>query len=420
MAVRNIDVSTLEKWIAEKKTFLVDYRADWCPDCRRIDPAYEQLAEQYAGALEMVTLDLGGDRGMFKTAGVQRIPTLRLFVDGVNVGETVEPESKAVIEDFLAGVLPRMKKENDDRHVYDMVIVGGGPGGYTAALYAARAGLDAVVLEKLSAGGQMAQTHQIDNYPGFPDGVEGWELAQHMQRQAERFGAKTVIAQVTGVDLSVNPKKIETSEGTMFAKTVVLATGANPRELGVAQEKELVGRGVAYCAACDGMFYRGKTVVVVGGGDTAATDALLLSRIARKVYLVHRRDTLRATKIYHEQLEKAENVEFCWDSVVAEILHGEKVTGIRVRNVKNGEEREIAAEGVFISVGRKPATELFAGQVELDAGGYIVAGETTVTSVPGVFAVGDVRTKGLRQVVTAVADGALAVHSAEEYLAEHA
>ena len=210
---------------------------------------------------------------------------------------------------------------------------------------------------------------------------------------------------------------METSEGTFYAKTVMLAMGANHRELGLPEEKELVGRGVAYCAACDGMFYKGKTVVVVGGGNTAAADALLLSRIARKVVLVHRRDTLRATKIYHEPLMKAENVEFQWNSVVTALLHEDRLTGVRIRNVKTGEEKDIAADGIFISVGRIPATELVAQQLELDEGGYIVAGETTETSIPGVYAVGDVRTKPLRQVVTAVADGATAVHMAEEFLA---
>ena len=302
-------------------------------------------------------------------------------------------------------------------HVYDMVIVGGGPGGYTAALYAARAGLDTVVLEKLSAGGQMALKHQIDNYPGFEEGIDGFALAEKMQAQAERFGAKTEYAEVTEMDLAAQPKVVETSEGTFYGKTVVLATGANPRELGVAKEKELVGRGIAYCAACDGMFYRGKTVVVVGGGNSAAADALLLSRIAEKVIVVHRRDTLRATKIYHEPLMQAENVEFRWNSVVAELLSEDKLTGIRLKDVNTGEESVLACDGVFVSVGRKPATDLVRGQVELNEAGYVIAGETTETNIPGVYAVGDMRTKLLRQVVTAVADGAMAVHVAEKYLA---
>ena len=302
-------------------------------------------------------------------------------------------------------------------HVYDLIVVGGGPGGYTAALYAARAGLDTLVLEKLSAGGQMALTEEIDNYPGFEDGIDGFTLAEKMQQQAERFGAKSAYAQVERMDLTASPKVLETSEGTFHARTVVLATGANPRELGLPHEAALTGRGIAYCAACDGMRYKGKTVVVVGGGNSAAADAMLLRRIAQKVILVHRRDALRATKVYHAPLMQAENLEFRWNSVVTELLHEEKLTVVKVKNVHTGEEDTIPCDGVFISVGRKPATELVQGQLELDRSGYIIADETTATNLPGVYAVGDVRTKPLRQVVTAVADGATAVHMAEEFLA---
>ena len=238
-----------------------------------------------------------------------------------------------------------------------------------------------------------------------------------MQQQAERFGAKSAYAQVERMDLTASPKVLETSEGTFHARTVVLATGANPRELGLPHEAALTGRGIAYCAACDGMRYKGKTVVVVGGGNSAAADAMLLRRIAQKVILVHRRDTLRATKVYHAPLMQAENLEFRWNSVVTELLHEEKLTGVKVKNVHTGEEDTIPCDGVFISVGRKPATELVQGQLELDRSGYIKADETTATNLPGVYAVGDVRTKPLRQVVTAVADGATAVHMAEEFLA---
>lgn len=305
----------------------------------------------------------------------------------------------------------------DGKHVYDMIVVGGGPGGYTAALYAARSGLDTLVLEKLSAGGQMALTEAIDNYPGFEEGIDGFTLAEKMQRQAERFGAKSEYAEVERVDLAASPKVLETSAGVFYGRTVVLATGAGPRELGLANEAALTGRGVAYCAACDGMRYRGRTVVVVGGGNSAAGDALALSRVAKMVILVHRRDSLRATKVYHEPLMRAENIEFRWNSAVTELLGGDRLTGVRLRDLRTGEETQLDCDGVFISVGRKPATELVQGQLELDRGGYIVADETTKTSLPGVYAVGDVRTKPLRQVVTAVADGAMAVHMAEEYLA---
>ncbi len=311
-----------------------------------------------------------------------------------------------------------MTANNERNHVYDMIIIGGGPGGYTAALYAARAGLDTILLERLSAGGQMALTHHIDNYPGFENGIDGFSLADKMKKQAERFGAKSKTIEVARVDLTADPKRIETADGNFLARTVVLATGANPRELGVEKEAELIGRGVAYCAACDGMFYRNKTVVVVGGGNSAAAEALLLSRIAKKVILVHRRDKLSATKIYHDPLLMAENVEFRWNSKVTELLHEEKLTGVRLANVNTGEESVIACDGVFVSVGRKPATEFLHSQIELDSNGYAVAGEDTKTSIPGVYAVGDMRTKQLRQVVTAVADGAVAVYAAQEYLAE--
>lgn len=306
-----------------------------------------------------------------------------------------------------------------DRHIYDMVIIGGGPAGYTAALYAARAGLNAVVLEKLSPGGQMALTSELDNYPGFPDGVDGFALAEQMQQQAERFGSKTEYALAEEVDLHADPKRLKTSEGTFYAKTVVIATGANPKELGLPGEKDLVGRGVAYCASCDGAFYKGKTVAVVGGGNSAVADALLLSRVAEKVILIHRRDSLRATRIYHQALLSAPNVEVRWNSQVIELLHGEKLTGLRLKDVTSGEESQLSCDGVFISVGRTPATQLVEGQLDLDESGYIPADETTQTAIPGVYAVGDVRTKQLRQVVTAVADGAYAVHMAEKYLAEH-
>ncbi|MBQ7801466.1 MAG: thioredoxin-disulfide reductase [Oscillospiraceae bacterium] len=305
------------------------------------------------------------------------------------------------------------------KRIYDMVIIGGGPAGYTAALYAARAGLKAVVLEKLSAGGQMALSSQIDNYPGFEEGIDGFELAERMQRQAERFGAETELAEVTGVRLDRDVKEIGTSEGTFYGRTVVIATGANPRTLGLPGEEALVGQGVNYCAACDGMFYRDKTVVVVGGGNTAAADAMLLSRIAKKVILVHRRDTLRATKIYHEPLMNAPNVEFRWNSAVTELLRGGKLRGVKIRDVNTGAESEIDCDGLFVSIGRAPATALVGDQLNLDAAGYILADESTRTSLPGVYAVGDVRAKALRQVVTAVADGAMAVHAAEGYLAEH-
>ncbi len=301
-------------------------------------------------------------------------------------------------------------------HIYDILIVGGGPAGYTSALYAARAGLDAVVLEKLAPGGQMALSHQIDNYPGFVEGIDGFSLAQQMQQGAERFGAQTVMTEVHSLDLTGDIKTAHTSDGDYLGRTVILATGANPRPLGVPQERELVGRGVSYCAACDGMFFRNRTVVVVGGGNSAAADAKLLSRVAKQVIIIHRRDTMRAEQIDQQALKEADNVQFLWNSVVTELLHEDRITGVRVRNVESGQETVVPCDGVFVSIGRKPATELLGGQITLDRNGYIDAGESLETNVPGVYAVGDVRRKDLRQVVTAVSDGAAAVHQIEAYL----
>lgn len=303
--------------------------------------------------------------------------------------------------------------------IYDMIVVGGGPGGYTAALYAARAGMQVAVVEKLAAGGQMAQTHQVDNYPGFEDGIDGIDLADKMQDQAHRFGAETIYAQVEHLELEAVPKTVHTDQGDYFAKTVVIATGAKPRKLGLPMEQEFTGRGVHYCAACDGMFYRGNTVVVVGGGNTAAADALALSRIAQKVYVVHRRDTLRATKLYHKPLLEAKNVEFLWNSAITALEGDGRLSGVVVKDLQNGQERFLEVNGLFVSIGRVPATALVEGQLQLDQAGYIQAGEDTESSLPGVYAVGDVRSKQVRQIVTAVADGAVAAHAAESYLAQY-
>ncbi len=301
--------------------------------------------------------------------------------------------------------------------VYDVVIVGGGPGGYTAALYCARAGMSVVVLEKLSAGGQMATTGQVDNYPGFEDGVDGFELGMKMQQGAERFGVKTLLAEVTAAHLTETPKRLTTSEGEILGHAVILATGAYPRELGLPNENALRGRGVTYCATCDGMMYRGKEVAVVGGGNSAVADALVLAKFCKKVTLIHRRDSLRASQVYMKALEQS-GIDIRWNSKVTELLFDQRLTGLKLTDTVTGQESELACEGVFVAVGRVPDTELFAGQVELDQAGYLVADESTRTNIPGVFAVGDVRTKPLRQIVTATADGATASHFIEEYLME--
>lgn len=300
--------------------------------------------------------------------------------------------------------------------IFDLMIIGGGPAGYTAALYGARAGLTVGLMEKLAPGGQMGTTDMVDNYPGFPEGINGFELAMKMKAGAERFGARTISAEVTGLELSGDIKTLQTPKEVYKARTVILATGAQPRELGLPRERELRGKGVSYCATCDGMFYRGKTVAVVGGGNTAVADALYLSRLCEKVYVIHRRDKLRAPQIQQQNLEMAGNVEFVWDSIVKELRVEERLTGLVTEDKNTGECRELSCAGVFIAVGQVPETELFKGQVQLDEAGYVSAGEDCRTNIPGVFAAGDLRAKPLRQIVTAAADGAVAATTAQEYL----
>ncbi|MEY8312394.1 thioredoxin-disulfide reductase [Oscillospiraceae bacterium 42-9] len=299
---------------------------------------------------------------------------------------------------------------------FDIIIIGGGPAGYTAALYGARAGRSVLLLEKLAPGGQMGTTDLIDNYPGFPQGVKGFQLAMDMKAGAERFGAQTKLEAVTALELAGDVKTVHTKKGGYETRAVILATGAQPRELGLPQERALRGRGVSYCATCDGMFYRGKDVAIIGGGNTAVADALYLSKLCGRVYLIHRRDKLRAPDSQRTLLEQAGNVEFLWNSRAEELLYAERLTGLKTVRVDTGESRTLDCAGVFVAVGQVPETSLLAGQVELDEAGYVVAGENCQTNLPGVFAAGDLRQKPLRQIITAAADGAVAAQMAEEFL----
>ena len=303
------------------------------------------------------------------------------------------------------------------KQIYDTAIIGGGPAGYTAALYAARAGLSAIVIEKMTVGGQLALTDTVENYPGYDEGIDGFTLGMKMQAGAERFGAQTAYTEVLSLDLGTAPRRIVTTEGDIFAHTVVIATGAYPRLLGVSGEEKFLGRGVHICAHCDGRFYKGRRVVVVGGGNSAVEDAIYLSRLCERVVLVHRRDSLRAERYLTDALAKQDNIEVAYHSTIEEFLGEERLVGVRLRDTVSGEERELLADGVFVSVGRVPATGFLPDEIARDGAGYIIADESTRTGVDGVFAVGDVRTKPLRQIVTAVADGAVAVEYIKEYLA---
>ncbi|NLT97287.1 MAG: thioredoxin-disulfide reductase [Christensenellaceae bacterium] len=300
--------------------------------------------------------------------------------------------------------------------MYDVIIVGAGPAVLTAGIYAGRAGMSALILERVFPGGQIARAHIVENYPGFPDGVEGVELGIRFKEHAERHGAVIESAEVTGYSLDGEIKKVFTSDKTYEAKTVILAMGAAYKTLGLYSEKRFLGTGVSYCATCDGPFFRGKDVVVVGGGDTAIEDALYLANFVNRVYVVHRRDELRAQMALQKAARQNERIEFVWNSEVDTITGDTMVTGVRVRNNKTQEMRLIPCSGVFIAIGTVPHTEEVKSQVKTDAFGYIVTDSGMRTNLPGVFAAGDIVAKPLRQVVTAAADGAIAIYSAQEYL----
>ncbi len=300
------------------------------------------------------------------------------------------------------------------QNLYDILIIGGGPAGYAAGLYGARGGLKTLIIERGMAGGQMTNTMEIDNYPGAGVGMGGFELGDKMKAQAEHFGAETVTNEVIALALAEEPKKVTLADETeLYAKTVVLAMGASPKPLGVPGEDTFRGRGVSYCATCDGMFFRNKTVAVVGGGNTALEDALVLAKTSAKVYLIHRRDEFRASPIYVELAKNTENIEFVLNETVAEICGEMKVNALKLSS-----GRELAVDGVFAAVGTVPNTELVKDLLTLDEGGYIPADETTQTEIPGVYAAGDLRRKPLRQVITAASDGAVAATMAEKYLLE--
>jgi len=302
--------------------------------------------------------------------------------------------------------------------MYDLVIIGSGPAGLGAAIYAERAKLNTITIEKdMMSGGQVLTTYEVDNYPGLP-GINGFDLAKKLREHAEGLGARFVEDEVNAIGFDGNIKYVSCAKKIYETKTILIATGAGHRRLGAKGEERLIGRGVGYCAVCDGALYRGKDVAVVGGGDVAIEDAIFLSRFCNKVYLIHRRDEFRAAKSLQDQLSKCNNVEILWDTVVKEIQGGQVVEKLLIKHVKEEQTRELPVEGVFIAVGIMPNSETFLGTVD-DENGFLVAGEDCETSVPGILAAGDVRTKGLRQIITAVSDGANAVSSAERYLREN-
>ncbi|HQA59982.1 MAG: thioredoxin-disulfide reductase [Tepidanaerobacteraceae bacterium] len=300
--------------------------------------------------------------------------------------------------------------------VYDVAVIGAGPAGLTAALYAARARLSTVVVEKMFPGGQAALTDIIENYPGFTEGISGIQLADAMKRQAERFGAEFTNGDVERIEKNDDLFTVFLKGESIKAKTVILAAGAQPRKLGVKGEKEFTGRGISYCATCDGAFYKDKPIAVVGGGDTAIQEALYLTRFASEIYVIHRRDQLRATKVLQERAFKNEKIKFVWDSVVKEIKGEGTVDEVVVENVKTGKLDSLRVDGIFIAIGHIPNTDFVKDLVQLNEQGYVITDAYMATNVPGIFAAGDMRQKDLRQVVTAVSDGAIAAVEAGKYL----
>lgn len=303
--------------------------------------------------------------------------------------------------------------------MYDVIIIGGGPAGYAAALYSSRAKFDTLVIEKMFTGGQMATTDVMENYPGFEEPIGGSDLALRMEKQARKFGTMVLNDEVMELDLDSKIKVVKTRKNTYECKALILCMGAYPKMLGLAKEEKFRGAGVSYCAVCDGAFYKNKTVAIVGGGDTAAEDALYLARFCPKVYVIHRRDKMKATNILQDELCCNKKIEFLWDSVVEDIIGEYGVEGLKIRSLTTQETTELAVDGLFVAIGLNPNISLINGKVQQNKDGYIITDERMQTSIPGVFAAGDVRHKFLRQVITAAADGATASYSAELYITEN-
>ena len=399
---------------------IVLYTKSWCPFCERAKDLLRRKGQTWT------EIDVEADPArrdeMVERSGRRSVP--QVWIGERHVGgfdELAELEHRGELDALLApgGAGSPQRQEVGEAERVKILIVGSGPAGYTAAVYAARAELEPVVLAGLQFGGQLMLTTDVENYPGFPDGITGPEMMELFQKQAERFGSRVLMEDATRIDLSRRPFRVESDEHVFLADALILATGASAKWLGIDSEQRLMNKGVSACATCDGALYRGKEMAVVGGGDTAMEEALFLTRYAPKVTVIHRRDELRASKIMQDRAFANDKIEFLWDSAVEEVLGDDFVQGVRVKHLKSGETRELPVEALFIAIGHRPNTDLVRGQLELHQTGYIkVEPGTTRTGVAGVFACGDAMDPVYRQAVTAAGTGCMASIDAERWLAE--
>jgi thioredoxin reductase (NADPH) len=395
---------------------IVMYTKSWCPYCDRA----KSLLTHKGQTWQEIDVEAQPEKREEMIARAQRTTVPQIFVDGVHVGgfDELAALERAGKLDALLGADPKAARAAER---VKLVIIGSGPAGYTAAIYAGRADLKPVMLAGLQFGGQLMLTTEVENYPGFPEGITGPEMMERFQKQAERFGTRILQEDATRIDFSKRPFRVESESAAFLADAVIVATGASAKWIGLPSEQAFMNRGVSACATCDGALFRGKPIAVVGGGDTALEEALFLTRYAApKVTVIHRRDELRASKIMRERALKHEKIEFLWSSAVEEVLGGDYVTGLRVRNLKTGALSELKTEALFVAIGHKPNTDLFQGVLEMDDVGYLkVERGSSRTNVEGVFACGDAMDPTYRQAVTAAGTGCMAAIDAERWLAEH-
>lgn len=416
-----IDADSFKKEVLQSPIpVIVDFYSEECPPCEVLAPIYEKMAEKYNGHIKFIKILRQNNKDFAKSINVGGSPTVLFYKNGEEIGTRLsgfmnKPQVRGAIEEILGDVLP---KEAMKKVECDILIMGAGAAGLSAAIYASRAKMNTVIIDESVPGGQTASTYHVENYPGTPGVVRGSEIIKNMREQATRFGAKIEdLKEIAEVKLGEVVKYVRTEDTEYFAKTVILASGAKPRGLPAENADEFKGRGVHYCATCDGSMYQDRKVVVVGGGNSAVEEAVFLTRFASHVTIIHQFDTFQASKTAQEEAFASSKIDVIWDSEVRKVNgQGHALTSVVVENLKTKELSEIPTEGAFVYIGTEPMSKIYADQVEIDKWGYIVAGEDTKTSVPGVFVAGDIRTKLIRQVVTAASDGAVAGIMAERYI----